>query len=146
MAKVNPIGKQYVLTEPGEALNVSPMIAKLALPNGTFAQVKRAYVDAASNATTELIPADAGLVFRVLNLVMLHGGTAGTVTFKSGTDAISCTFSNAANGGMVLPFNTAGWLQTLDVDKALNVTVSTSSACGVLVNYIEVPADCFDLL
>jgi hypothetical protein len=83
---------------------------------------------------------------RVLTLVMVHGTTAGTVTLKSASTAISPIFSNAANGGAVLPFNQHGWFQTQAMNEALNVTVSSSSDCGVIVQYIEIPDGAYDLL
>lgn len=146
MNKIQAQGKTHVITEAGESLQTAPGLGKLALPNGQLVQVKRAFVNAASNATTELLAAVSDAVFRVLSLIMLQGGTAGSVTLKSGTDAISPLFANAANGGMALPFNQHGWFQTNVINEALNVTVSNSSDCGVIINYIEIPQDCFDLL
>ncbi len=143
---VNPKGKHYVATEPGETLQFIPACGKVVLPNGEAVQVKRVFVNATSNATTELLAAVADKAFRVLSMVFLQGGTAGTVTLKSGTDAISPIFSNAANGGAVLPPNPHGWFQTNVINEALNVTVSNSSDCGVIITYVEIPQDCFDLL
>lgn len=140
-------GKKYVTTEDGDYLAISEVLTgKIVLPNGQNLQVKRAFVNAASNATTELVPAVTAGVIRVLSLIMVQGGTAGTVTLKSASTAISPIFSNAANGGAVLPFNQHGWFQGVDVNEALNVTVSNSSDCGVIVQFIEIPADQTDLL
>ncbi len=143
---VHPKGKHYVTTEKGELLYVAQGSGKLLLPTGEFVQVKRAFVDAATNDTTALLAAVADRAFRILSLILLHGDTAGTVTLKSGEDAISPVFSNAANGGMVLPLNPHGWFQTNAINEALNITVSDSSNCGVIINYIEIPQECFDLL
>lgn len=144
---IQPHGKKFVTTENGDYLAVSEILTgKIILPNGQPVQVRRAFDDCASNATTELLAAVSDKVFRVLSLIMLHGGTAGTVTFKSASTAISPVFSNAANGGVVLPFNQHGWFQTNAINEALNVTVSNSSACSVIIQYIEIPTDCTDLL
>lgn len=146
MIKAIPSGKKYVVTEPGESLSVIQSLGKIILPNGQAAQVKRAFVTAAHNDTTALLVANADAAFRILSLFMLAGGTAATVTFKSGTDAISPPLTNAANGGAVLPPNPHGWLQTNVINEALNVTVDDTSDVAVLINYIEIPQDCFDSL
>ena len=145
--RTHPHGKRFVTTEDGDYLAVSEILTgKIILPNGQPVQVRRAFADCTSNATTTLLAAVADKVFRVLSLIMLHGGTAGTVTIKSGTDAISPIFSNAANGGAVLPFNQHGWFQTNVINEALNITVSNSSDCAVIIQYIEIPDDQYDLL
>ena len=142
-----PHGKKFVTTENGDYLAVTEILTgKITLPSGNAVQVKRAFVNATTNTTTELIPAVTDAALRVLTLVMVHGGTAGTVTLKSASTAISPIFSNAANGGAVLPFNQHGWFQTNAVNEALNVTVSSSSDCGVIVQYIEIPDGQYDLL
>ena len=133
-------------TELGEAVSVQETTGHLVLSNGARVQVKRAWVNALTNATTELIPAKAGVVFRVLSMFMLGGATAPSVTFKSGSTTISPLFANAANGGAVLPPNLWGWFQTAVLNEALNVTVTSSSDVGVIVNYIEITDDLFDLL
>jgi len=145
--RIQPHGKKFVTTDDGDYLAVSEILTgKIMLPNGQPVQVKRAFVNATTNATTELVPAVTTAVIRVLSLIMIHGGTAGTVTLKSASTAISPIFSNAANGGAVLPFNQHGWFQGNDVNEALNVTVSSSSDCGVIVQFIEIPGDQTDLL
>ena len=141
-----PHGKHFVSTEKGETLSTSPGIANVRLPNGETAQVKRAFVTATTNATTELLAAVADKLFRVLSVVMLGGGTAPTVTFKSASTAISPAFTFAANGGAVLPPNPWGWFQTNAINEALNVTVSSSSDVGVIINYIELTDDLYNLL
>lgn len=146
MSNVIARGKHFVATELGEAISVQETTGHLVLSNGQRVQVKRAWVNALTNATTELIPAKAGVVFRVVAAFMLGGATAPSVTFKSASDAISPLFANAANGGAVLPPNLWGWFQTDTMNEALNVTVTSSSDVGVIVNYIEITDDLFDLL
>lgn len=144
---IQPHGKKFVTTEDGDYLSVSEILTgKIMLPNGQPVQVRRAFADCTSNTTTELLAAVSDKLFRVLSLIMLHGGTAGTVTLKSASTAISPIFSNAANGGMALSFNQHGWFQTNAINEALNVTVSNSSDCAVIIQYIEIPTDCTDLL
>ena len=139
-------GGHYVATVKGEALSVEPTVGWLVLSNGKRVQVKRAFVNAATNATTELIPAQATFVYRILTMFALGGGTAPTVTLKSNTTAISPVLAFPANGGAVLGPNLWGWFQTLLLNDALNVTVTSSSDVGIIVNYIELTDDLVDLL
>lgn len=148
--KIQALGKTFVATEGGQHLSTAEGLAKMKLPNGAFVQVKRMFGTASSGATTDLIAAIADKAIRILSAVVLHGGTAGTIKFvshdgSSGTD-ISPTFSNAANGGFVLPYNPHGWFQCLAINCKLQATVSSSSDVSVLMNYVEIPDDCMDLL
>lgn len=145
-SKVSAQGKRFVTTEPGDAVATLAAIDRVVLSNGEPAQVKRAFATAASNDTTELIPAVSDKLLRVVSLVMLQGATAGSVTLKSASTAISPVFTQAANGGMVLPFNPHGWFQTNAINEAFNVTVSNSSDCGIIVLFIEIPDDAYNLL
>lgn len=146
MDKVIYKGGVNVRTEPGNALSTEGTVGHLVLSNGTRVQVKRAFVTAASNDTTELLPANATVLYRVLSCFMLAGSVAADVTFKSDTTAITPPLTNAANGGAVLPLNIYGWMQTLEIGDPLNVTVSNSSAVGVIINFIELTDDLYDLL
>jgi len=152
MPKTKAQGKVYVLTEDDEALNARPTIAHVRLPNGRVLPVRRAFANvAASQTDEELIPANADAAIRIISLAMVTGGTATNVTFKSkesneASVAISPLIANGANGGVVLPINYHGWAQTPDVARAVTVTTGAGSATGITINFIEIPADCFDLL
>jgi hypothetical protein len=147
--KIKAVGKTYVATEGGQHLSTIQGLGKMKLPNGEFVQVKRVTATASSGATTDILAAVADKCFRVLSGIILHGGTAGTIKFVShdgsGTD-ISPTFSNAANGGMVLPHNPHGWFQCLSINAKLQATVSSSSDVSVQLTFVEIPDDCMDLL
>lgn len=127
-------------------------VGRVWLPNGTAAQVRRAFVNvAASQTDTEIAPANPNAAIRIISLAMVTGGTATNVTFnskESGQAGIAITplFANAANGGAVLPLNLYGWAQTLDVARAVTVTTGAGSTTGITLNFIEIPSDCFDLL
>ncbi len=150
--KIKAVGKTYVATEGGQHLSIIQGLGKMKLPNGQFVQVKRITGTAASNTTTALIPAVEDACFRVLSGIILHGSTAGTVKLTSydadtTTDTdISPTFSNAANGGMVLPHNPHGWFQCLTINRALRATVNNSSDVSFQFTFVEIPDDCLDLL
>jgi hypothetical protein len=139
-------GGTFVKTEAGNVLSVEPTVGHLVLSNGTRVQVKRAWVVAVSNDTTALIPAVADAVFRVIALRVITGSVAPTVTFKSGTTAIQPPLTYSATGGECPGTNLWGHMQTLAMNEALNVTVSSSADVAVIVNYIEITDDLFDLL
>lgn len=149
-SKIIAVGKANVVTEGTDSIRTSVKLGEVMLPNGKLVQVKRAFVTATSNATTELVPQVADAAIRVLCWLSIGGGTAPTVTLQSydgSTDtAISPPFPLAANGGFSLAPNPYGWFQTLAINTALRVTVSNSSDVGIIVNYLEIPQDCFDLL
>jgi hypothetical protein len=140
-------GGTYVATEPGESLSVEPTVGHLVLSNGTRVQVRRAWVDLAANSdSVELVPANAAAVIRIVSLAMVSGATATTVTLESAGVAIGPPIRNAANGGMVLPFNIYGWFQGLAINEAIQVTTSNHAETAVIVQFIELTTDLFDLL
>lgn len=74
---------------------------------------------------------------RVLSLAIVLAG-ASTVKFQSGasTDKTGA-MSFAANGGISLPFNPAGWFETAAGEK-LNHVLGSSVAIAGMLSYIEV--------
>lgn len=93
---------------------------------------------AASGTNQTLVAAVTSKKIRVLAAAFVCGGTATTLTFNSATaGAISCLFANAANGGATLPFNPAGWFETV-AGEALAVTTGAGSTTGIQITYIEV--------
>ena len=94
---------------------------------------------AASQTDSSIIAAVAGKKIRVLSIVAITGGTATTSTFNSKGSgagvAISAPFSFGANGGFVLPFNPAGWFETVSAE-ALTVTTGAGSTTGYQVTYV----------
>ena len=90
----------------------------------------------ASASNQELVAAQgAGVKIRVVSLIINAGGGANTVTFKTGTDAITPAMTFSANGGMVLERQIEGWFET-DANEALNVTLSAATLVGMQINYI----------
>lgn len=97
---------------------------------------------AASQTDAAIITAISGRNIRVLGVVCQAGGTATTVVFNTkpagaGT-AISMTFQNGANGGVTLPFNPAGWFETV-AGEGLTATTGAGSTTGIQVVYSIVP-------
>lgn len=152
MPKVSPQGKHYVTTEIDEALQTREQIGRLIAPNGTVLNIRRAFDNIAAATTDDAyIPANPDAAIRIVSLILHAGGTATTVTLrrKTGSDAsvaISHTFALAANQSVVLPFNPQGWFQTSDVNQALVITTGAGSTTGITAQFIEIPADCFNLL
>src|SRR5213082_747725 len=89
--------------------------------------IKRAFLNLAASATqTSVVAAVTGKRIRVLAVYAVAGGTATNLTFNSNTTAITPLLANAANGGVVLPLNPAGWFQTT-AGEALTATTGAGS-------------------
>lgn len=108
------------------------------------APLRTAHVTGFSNPTaignTVAVAAVAGAAIRVLGMALVNGGTANNVKFQSNTTDISATFALGINGGLVLPFNEHGWMQTA-VGEALNTNLTGATAVGVQLSYIYVLGD-----
>jgi hypothetical protein len=90
---------------------------------------------AASQTDAVVIAAVTGKAIRVHSLVQQAGVTETTIEYQSGTSgAISPTFHSGIHGGVVLPFNPAGWFET-DVGESLTATTGAGSTHGILVAY-----------
>ena len=87
-----------------------------------------------SGNTAVVAAAGAGIMIRVLSLVIVNGATANSIKFQSATTDITCLFAFGANGGMVLDHNKAGHFQTA-ANEALNINLSGATAVGYLLNY-----------
>lgn len=105
------------------------------------APLKTAHITTFGNPTaignTALVTPPANAAVRVLGLAIVNGGTANSVKFQSNTTDISALFALGINGGLVLPFNEHGWMQT-NIGEALNINLSGATAVGVHVSYILV--------
>jgi hypothetical protein len=127
-------------------------VGRVWLPNGTAVPVRRSFANvAASQTDEELIPANPNAAIRIRSIAMVAGGTATDITLKSkesdqASVAITPLFANAARTPNVMPLNYHGWAQTPDVARAVTATTGAGSATGITVLFIEIPADCFDLL
>lgn len=93
---------------------------------------------AVSQTDSALVSAQTGKKIRVHALFCQAGGTATNITFNSkpagAGSAISPTFQNGANGGAVLPYNPAGWFETV-AGEGLTATTGAGSTTGVQVVY-----------
>lgn len=99
--------------------------------------VKTVISNPSTATTTELVAAVAGKKYRVVSAAIVTTA-ANSVNLESGTTDITPVYPLGANGGLVLPFNEHGWCETA-AGSALQVTTSAATACGVLVQYVEIP-------
>lgn len=99
------------------------------------------HINLAANASalgaTQLIAAQAGIKYRVMQLAMVSTA-ANTVKFQSAASDITAGFPLGANGGLVMPFNQHGWFET-NTNEALNVNMSAATATGIQLQYIAIP-------
>lgn len=99
--------------------------------------VKTVVANPSTATTTSLVAAVAGKKYRVVSLAIVTTA-ANNVNLENGTTDITPVWPLGANGGIVLPYNEHGWCET-SANAALQVTTSAATACGVLVQYVEIP-------
>jgi hypothetical protein len=86
-----------------------------------------------------VVAAVTGKKIRVLAVYAKNGATATSITFNSGSTAISAVFTNGANGDVLLPYAPVGWFETTS-GAALTATTSGAGAShAVQVVYTLVP-------
>lgn len=104
---------------------------------------KFAVIDAASAGDNTLVSAVTGKKIRVTSLYLVNGHTATqTIRFESGAGgtALSGQMIFAANGGVVLPYNPAGWFETA-ASTLLNLELAGATTVDGGLTYVEVGQD-----
>lgn len=96
----------------------------------------------AGGTDTAVIAAVSGAKIAVHQLALSADGTATDITFNTkpsgaGT-AISCKFSCAADGGIVLPYSPIPWFVTA-AGEGLSATTGAGATVGVQVGYKTEP-------
>lgn len=131
-AGFNEGGGTVFSTVTGEATDFSNVenIDRQAVPKDYYMYgiVEYAAISAGA-ATQELAPAIPGRQIEVLSYVFICDD-ASTVTFKSGTTAISGPFAMATYGGISSPTGTDEALMITAVGEALNITNSNGNIAG----------------
>lgn len=94
--------------------------------------VFRAKIDLSSTGG-DILAAVAGISYRVLEWVFTNT-TAGTVTWRSNTTALTGAMPFGANGGAAPGFNPCGSLQTA-VGESLNLLLSSTGQVSGYVVY-----------
>lgn len=110
------------------------VLSELAVSTAT---IQRAAISAASSGDNTLVAAaGAGNSIRVVSLFLV-AITAVTVRFESGAGgtALSGVMSIGANGGIVLPYNPAGWFETAD-NTLLNLELGGAVQVSGSLSYI----------
>lgn len=105
-------------------------------PNHTA--IQRAFANPATlGANTLVASPGASARIRVVSASIIVDG-ANDVKFQSASTDISGLMAFAANGGIVLPFNEHGWVETA-AGEALNLNLSAATAVGITFQYIVLP-------
>jgi hypothetical protein len=93
-------------------------------------------VAAATLDNNTLVAAVTGKKIRVLALTLVASGGANNVRLESAASgtALSGVMNIAANGQLTLPYNDAGWCETV-VSQLLNLELSAATAVGGMLVY-----------
>jgi len=104
---------------------------------GPGLELKRAVVSTVSTDTT-LVAAVAGKKIRVVSILLVCDSSVG-VRFESDTagTALTGVMTFAANGGLALPFNSNGWIETV-AGELLNMELSGAVQVSGSITYVEV--------
>jgi len=96
----------------------------------------RVVINQGAAGTTLLVAATQGRRVRVTRVVVTLSAT-GTLKFTDGTDDLTGPFDVAAQGGFVLPSDTANpWFDGA-ADRPLNIVTTTGAARGLVDYYLE---------
>jgi hypothetical protein len=104
------------------------------------AEVQYAVVAATTGGDNTLVAAaGAGVKIRVVQLVLVATGGANTVRLESAASGTALTglMDLVADGQLVLPFNPAGWCETV-ANQLLNLELSAGTAVGGVLGYVTV--------
>jgi hypothetical protein len=103
-------------------------------------EVQYAVVAATTGGDNTLVAAaGAGVKIRVVQLVLVATGGANTVRLESAASGTALTglMDLVADGQLVLPFNPAGWCETV-ANQLLNLELSAGTAVGGVLGYVTV--------
>lgn len=110
---------------------------------GNVLPVKRKSQDiTASGTDTSILALIASTKLRVLQMVLVVGAGATTITFKSkpsgSSAAISPSFLMASGSSLIFGYNKDGWFETV-AGEALTATTSSGATISVMFTYVEIP-------
>jgi hypothetical protein len=92
------------------------------------------FLNTASLGTTQILAGVTNQKIRVVSAAIVTT-LANSVKFLSAATDISATFPLGANGGIVLPYNDHGWVQT-NAGEALQINLSVATSTAIHVQYI----------
>lgn len=104
---------------------------------GVQSEFQRNIIATAATDTT-IAAGVADKRIRVLSCVVVASGGANNVRFEStaGGTALTGVMNLAANGQLVLPYNEAGWFETLP-GQLLNLELSAATAVGGAFTFVQ---------
>lgn len=102
-------------------------------------EVQYAEIAAAAAGDNTLVAAVTGKRIRVLACALVASGGANTIRFESdaGGTALTGQMNLAADGQLVLPYNPAGWFETVAAEL-LNLELSAATSVDGALSYVEV--------
>ncbi len=97
-----------------------------------------AVIDVATSGDNTIVAAVTGSKIRVTSLFLVSAGTV-TVRFESAASGTALTgqMTTAVNNIIVLPYNPAGWFETV-VSELLNLELSGNVSVDGALTYVEV--------
>jgi len=98
--------------------------------------VVSAFITTATLGSNAVVTAKTGRSIRVVSAAIVTT-LANSIKFLSASTDISALWPLGANGGMVLPYNDHGWVQTAP-GEALNINLGVATSTGVHIQYIVV--------
>lgn len=101
-------------------------------------EAKRAAIAAAASGDNTLVAAVTGKKIRVLAVVLVASGGVNTIRFESaaGGTALTGQMDIGDNGQFILPYNPAGWFETVAAEL-LNLELSAATAVAGCLTYVE---------
>jgi hypothetical protein len=104
-----------------------------------LSEVQYAAVAAAAAGDNTLVAAVTGKRIRVLALALVASGGANSARLESaaGGTALTGVMDIGDNGQLVLPYNPAGWCQTVAAEL-LNLELSAATAVAGALAYVTV--------
>lgn len=112
-----------------------PISGYVRLTDGTIAQIKRAVIDKATQATHEIVAAVPGKKICVVSMFYLAAGTV-EATWKSASTVVTGGLQHTASTGVVLNENPDGWFETA-TGEALNLTLAQAISVDGALSYFE---------
>jgi hypothetical protein len=105
---------------------------------GLRVRQKYAVIDAATSGDNTIVAAVTGKRICVV-AGFWNAAAAVTVRFESAASGTALTgqMQHAANGGFVLPFNEAGWFETV-AGELLNLELSGAVSVDGALTYVEI--------
>jgi hypothetical protein len=137
-ALVNGRTPVVLTTSAGVAVEPAAVDDSLNYVAGTGLVVKYAVIDHATNGDNEILALVALKKLRVLALFLVAAaGVVGRFESNAGGTALTGQMNFGANGGIVLPYNPAGWFET-GAGESLSLELGGAVSVDGALCYVEV--------